>query len=133
MEYSYSPLTIQHVSLDYFLAGAGASGGKFTSAEKNNAIVINLDRLQRVLLGRITLKELHEMDKLDSKSLALAAQRQEEEKQDALRRQFPPLPMPIVSKPSRNETNATKVVQRQLPPPPSASQLEFLRQSCIQR
>ena len=132
MEYSYSPLTIQHVSLDYFLAGAGASGGKFTSAEKNNAIVINLDRLQRVLLGRITLKELHEMDKLDSKSLALAAQRQEEEKQDALRRQFPPLPMPIVSKPPRNQSVA-KVVQRQLPPPPSASQLEFLRQSCIQR
>ena len=65
---SYSSLTIQHVSIDYFLAGAGASGGKFKSAENNNAVVINLDRLQRVLLGLITLEQLHAMDKLDNKS-----------------------------------------------------------------
>ena len=44
------------------------SSGKFTTAAKNNAVVINLDRLQRVLLGRITLEQLHAMDKLDNKS-----------------------------------------------------------------
>ena len=65
---SYSSLTTQHVPIDYFLAGVGASSGKFTTAAKNNAVVINLDRLQRVLLGRITLEQLHAMDKLDNKS-----------------------------------------------------------------
>ena len=58
----------QHASIDYFLAGAGASGSKFKTAESNKAVVIDLDRLQRVLLGMITLEQLHAMDKLDNKS-----------------------------------------------------------------
>ena len=62
---SYSSLTIH---IDYFLAGPGASSGKFKSAENNKAVVIDLDRLQRVLLGLITLEQLHTMDKLDNKS-----------------------------------------------------------------
>ena len=95
---SYSSLTIHNIlSIDYFLAGPGASSGKFTTAAKNNAVVINLDRLQQVLLGRITLEQLHAMDKLDNKSFhkrnyvqAKVLDPQVEQQQPLLQLQAPP-------------------------------------------
>ena len=58
--------------VDYLLAGRGVSSDKIKTAtnEKNKATVINLPRLQKLLLGQLTLDNLKEMDKLTSKSFS---------------------------------------------------------------
>ena len=58
--------------VDYLLAGRGVSSDKIKTAtnEKNKATVINLSRLQKLLLGQLTLDNLKEMDKLTSKSFS---------------------------------------------------------------
>jgi len=72
--YYISLLTFTHLQLDvdYLLAGRGVSSDKIKTAtnEKNKATVINLPRLQKLLLGQLTLDNLKEMDKLTSKSFS---------------------------------------------------------------
>ena len=52
----------------YLLAGKDAQADKFKIAEKNKANVINLRRLQKLLLGRLTIDALEQLEKLTKAS-----------------------------------------------------------------
>ena len=48
----------------HLLAGKDAAGDKFKQARQRNMKVINLRRMEQLLLGRITLDELNRLDAL---------------------------------------------------------------------
>ena len=52
----------------YLLAGKDAHADKFKMAEKNKANIINLRRLQKLLLGRLTINALEQLEKLTNAS-----------------------------------------------------------------
>ena len=48
----------------YLLAGKNTETKKFQMAEKNDAEIINLRRLQKLLLGQLTFKSIKNFEKL---------------------------------------------------------------------
>ena len=56
------------LSLEYLLAGKNADTGKIKRALERHVVVINLRRLQKLLLGQLTIEELKQLERLTKDS-----------------------------------------------------------------